>query len=209
MAGIVAARNVAIGIVGCASLLLGGCTNTVMITSDPSGASVSIDGVGCGETPLTAEVTWSAIERNHITLKHPDCHTFHTMLQRTLRLPEGDNAAPAAAAFVICSYGAGIFAFVGPIKEQHFILAPLSPESDGGTPTAQDEKDVQREKAARAAIQKAIAEAADLTSRDELGTAGLLLDALERAHGGTKAYEEQRETIKALLDIVRTGASSE
>ncbi len=191
--------------------LLGSCTNRVHITSDPSGAQVRIDGRERGETPLTTSVTWSAGGHNRITLEHPKCYGFSTVLRRTLRLPamEGFEVVPAAL-FIAVTYGAGTLAFVGPVENQHFVLAPLPAGSGEGTPpTRGGEEEAEREASARAAIQKTIAEVVDLTGRDEFDKAISLLEELERAYGGTTAYKEKQGVIKALLDIANRNASSE
>ncbi len=188
--------------------LLGSCTNRVHITSDPSGAQVRIDGRERGETPLTTQVTWSAGRHNRITLEHPKCHDFSTVLRRTLRVPALENYEMLPTVFfIIGTYGAGTLAFVGPVQNQHFVLAPLPGESDGGAPPAKDEEDARREANAKAATQKAIAEVVDLTGRDEFDKALSLLEELERAYGGTTAYKEKQGVIKALLDAARSAGT--
>ena len=125
-----AAMRIVVTAVACPGLaLFGGCTSTVTITSDPSGAQVWIDDQARGRTPLTVPVTWWAARYNRITLEHPESYSFSTVLRRTLRWPECQPSYEflqglGAFYLVLGTYGVGTLAFIGPVENQHFVLAP-------------------------------------------------------------------------------------
>lgn len=113
----------------CGAALSGGCTSLVTITSEPSGARVRIDGTNRGRTPLAAPVEWSADEHNEITLEHPDCHRLSTVLRRTPQVGY-------ILADILTFYGLVALPYnsMGPVKKQHFVLAPRPTEQGGGGP---------------------------------------------------------------------------
>jgi len=113
-----------------------GCLSTVDISSDPPGAFVKIDGVEVGKTPLTAEVAWHSGRHNEIMLSHPGYYTLRADLRRTVRWPETDGGYMGPFLASVYTFGLITFAYVGPIKKQHFVLAPLPSEQDkGATPS--------------------------------------------------------------------------
>ena len=112
----------------CGAALSGGCTSLVTITSEPSGARVRIDGKMRGRTPLAAPVRWSADKHNEITLEHPDCHRFSTVLRRTPQV-----GYILADIFTIYGLVALPHNSLGPVKKQRFVLAPRPTERDGGS----------------------------------------------------------------------------
>ena len=67
----------AAGITGCGGIA------QISITSEPSGATVTVDGLKRGTTPLTAKVGWEFFKATEITLEHPDCLTLKTRLLRS------------------------------------------------------------------------------------------------------------------------------
>jgi len=88
--------------------------------------------VEVGRTPLTAEVAWHSGRHNEIVLSHPGYHTLRTDLRRTVRWPETDGGHMGPFLASVYTFGLINFAYVGPIKKQHFVLAPLPPGHDGG-----------------------------------------------------------------------------
>jgi len=108
-----------------------GCTSYVSITSEPSGATVFIDGVEHGVTPLEIMVTHYPTRRNRIVLEHPDCEPLKTTLRRRLSSRfRGDGEYQDVARgfgiyFLTCyTFGAGLTFLAVPVEEQHFLLAP-------------------------------------------------------------------------------------
>jgi hypothetical protein len=100
--------------------LLSGCTSWVTITSQPSGAEVRIDGKRIGRTPVRTEVRWKGGKDNIIRLTHRDCYVFETVMRRT---PYVELIGAGALGGPV-GLGAAIANCMGPVKKQHFILAP-------------------------------------------------------------------------------------
>ena len=108
--------------------LLGGCTDFVTITSEPPGARVRIDGEKRGRTPCTVLVEWWATEYNRITLEHPGCYPLSTVLRRTARVK-----------YIILDVSFWPLLFlnsVGPIENQHFVLARRTARQETARPPA-------------------------------------------------------------------------
>jgi hypothetical protein len=120
--------------------LAAGCQGyvTVSITSEPSGAQVRIDGTDFGKTPAKGRVRWNTTRFNKITLEHPECLTFTTVLRRTTPQYTGGQLYLA-----LLFYPIGIpvmLASRGPVTEQHFILAPRqTPDSEPPDPESRNE----------------------------------------------------------------------
>lgn len=96
-----------------------GCTSATIIRSDPSGATVYVDGSRVGKTPYTYSDTKMVSSTTHIKLKKDGYEDFETLLVRNEEFQLGPCIG---GAFLIVPF----LWVMGYHPEHNYELSPLS-----------------------------------------------------------------------------------
>lgn len=103
--------------------LLSSCTSTTRITSEPSGATVYVDGQRVGETPYVHEDSRISFSKTLITLEKPGYEDYHIVLRKDEELDMG------AVVGGILFQWPFIWTF-GYLPEHHYELVPATGKLD-------------------------------------------------------------------------------
>jgi len=111
-------------------LLLVSCSSQVLITSQPAGARVKLDGLEVGTTPYLHRDAKISGYSLGVELQHPDYRTYQGVIHKAKRV----NIGPAIGGIVVWPLWAWVLGYP-PVW--HAALSPVSPPTSTAASTAQ------------------------------------------------------------------------